>query len=172
MKHRYLLMLAVSIFVASAGARADTVDKDGLLRGDNGELLGMNQADAIKACAKHGMHLPAIRKLVELNQAAGLEIRKSIECTYDDHLIRGFRNESGVTPDGKYDHFCISNRNYTRPSGDLGNYWFWSSSVNPQYPFLGVAFEGDHGFVVDLDTRVTNGKRHFYDLAVRCVPGQ
>jgi len=164
MKSRCLLLLA-SIFVVSAGARADSVGQDGILRDAQGRVLTMNQADAVRACAKHGMQLPTIRELVKLSQSAGITLKEPNKATEGEIRIGAMKPVSAVNPNGKTDRFYYSNDNYTRPSGDLGSHWFWSSSDLPGYSLVSFKLDGGSGDVEESGGRVNTS-------AVRCVVGE
>lgn len=129
MRSKCLLMLAASIFMANAAASSSTVDQDGVLRDSQGEVLTMNRADAIKACAEHDMRLPTIRKLLESFSSAGLVVRETRDVTDEDVVKRYVHVVDAINPDEKRDMFYYGYVKYFNPGGALGNNWFWSSSI-------------------------------------------
>ena len=164
MKSKYQFLLACIFVVAGAGARADTVDQDGILRGDQGRLLRMNQTDAIQACSKHGMHLPTIRELAKISQALGSKGILELSQVESGKVPDGYFKISAVNPDGTKDEFYFNNDGYKRPEGDLGSNWFWSSSVYSYYSYYGCYLSGNSGYV---------GYYYRDDSdAARCVVGQ
>jgi hypothetical protein len=165
MKPKYLLLL-VSFFVVSAGARAGTVDQDGVVRDNHANPLLMNQADAMKACAGHGMHLPTIRELAKISQSMGAKGILEKSEVQEGKVPAGFYLVIAIDPNGKKDEFYFNYSGYNRPAGDLGNNWFWSSSVVSDVSYNGYGLDGYVGDVyVPYDPRVPYS-------AVRCVAGQ
>ena len=162
MKSKFLLLLA-SIFMVSAGAHADTVDQDGVLRDEQGKVLIMNQADAIKDCSQHGMHLPSIHELAKIGQDLGAKGILELSQVESGKVPDGYYKISAVNPDGTKEEFYFNYDGYKRPEGDLGNNWFWSSSVNSDYSFSGYYLYGNSGYVYHY--------RSYYNAA-RCVVGQ
>lgn len=160
MRPTILLLLTASLLFANARGYADSVDQDGPLRDDHGKVILMKQADALSACGKRGMHLPTIRELVRMYQSAGLIIWETNDPGGDLWPVPA-RN-----PNGKTDAFYLDNRNYVRPSNDLGKNWFWSSST--------FVFSSDQKFLSlnSLTGEVIDVADDFDLNAVRCAIGQ
>lgn len=59
----------------------------------------------------------------------------------------GYYLVKGSDSAGNPDHFYFSYKGYQRPAGDLGNYWFWSSSVHPDDSDYAYYLYGDDGHV-------------------------
>jgi hypothetical protein len=60
--------------------------------------------------------------------------------------------------------FYFNSSGYQRPAGDLGNLWFWSSSVHPVFSDSAYNVNGVNGvFGLDLRSPYSDGS------AVRCV---
>lgn len=131
MKSKYLSLMTASVFVASAGAYADKLDSYGILISDDNSVRLMNHYDAMKACPK-GTHLPTIRQLAKLSQASGAKgvLNRDV---LNPNPPRGYYDIAVSNQTGdrlrERDRFYYSHQGYQRPSGDLGNYSFWSSSI-------------------------------------------
>ena len=82
----------------------------------------MNQYDAVSYCANQGMHLPSARELAQLSASLG--------AAGISETPKGYYLVSAKNADGKVDNFYFNYSGYKRPQGDLGNNWFWSSSVS------------------------------------------
>ena len=131
-----------------------------IARNTDGSIRYMNQADAINYCTSQGQHLPSARELAQLAQSLGAA---GISETAKD----GYHPVSAKNADGKADTFYFRYAGYNRPAGDLGNNWFWSSSVLSGYSAYAFGLYGDSGGVgvVDRDNRASS--LH----AVRCARG-
>ncbi len=115
----------------------------------------MTQSDAMSYCANQGMHLPSARELAELSASLGAAgISETPKAGY--YLV------SAINADGKSDKFYFSYAGYKRPAGDLGNNWFWSSSVDSSNSDYAYYLYGINGFV---DVFFLDHNK----LAVRCV---
>jgi hypothetical protein len=128
-----------------------------IARNTDGSIRYMNQADAINYCASQGQHLPSARELAQLAQSMGAA---GISETAKD----GYYLVNAVNADGKYDSFYFNYSGYQQPAGDLGNNWFWSSSVDSSNSGGAFVLRGHYGFVY-------YGPRGLSD-AVRCARGQ
>jgi hypothetical protein len=169
MKHKYLFIGLAITSVISANARAESVDKNGILRNSSGKMLTMNQVEAIKACARHGMHLPTIREL--LIHTAGMIIKEPTEVTDGELRIGAFKPLSATNPNGKVDRFYYDSDNFASlPAGNWGEQEFWSSSLDDDS--FGYYLEGRDGNVdyTDNEDVTDNGAPAWF--AVRCLPGK
>lgn len=164
-----LKCLAISIlFATGSGAYASTVDQNGIVRDADGHVLTMSQKQAIKACAENGMHLPTIRELAKLSQSMGA--KGILETRVKDgsgEKPEGFHLVSSINPDGKKDEFYFSRSGYVAPKGDLGNNFFWSSSVDSRVPKYGNGLNGANGADV-----INFGADPNFNFAVRCFAGK
>ncbi len=130
-----------------------------IARDTYGRIRLMNQVEAFNYCARQGQHLPSVRELAQLATSMGAA---GISETAKD----GYHQVSAKNADEKTDSFYFSYAGYKRPAGDLGKTFFWSSSVNLNYPDYGFVLYGDSG-------RFYNDSRNYFDLrAVRCARGQ
>ncbi len=162
------LFLIVSALVVSGVAQAGQAPQFGdIVRNSDGSILYMSQFDAVDYCANQGMHLPSARELAQLSQSLGA---RGIKEDYEfpgpaAYYNPGYIPVNGKNSDGKIDSFYFDFHGYNRPAGDLGNNWFWSSSVNRYY--IGDAFilDGRDGDVFRFPQSVSH-------VAVRCVAGQ
>lgn len=120
----------------------------------------MDQADAIHYCANQGAHLPSARELAQLSMSLGA---KGIvdACDRSDKKCYSVK---ATNADGSSDNFNFSYAGYQRPAGELGNNWFWSSSVFSNFSGFAFVLNGYYGDVV-YDVRYVN-------FAVRCVSGR
>jgi hypothetical protein len=125
-------------------------DKDGI-------ALHMKHYDADKHCQALKMRLPTARELALYSQSLGAQ---GISETEKD----GYNLVIGSDSAGNPDHFYFNRTGYKRPAGDLGDYWFWSSSVHPDYSNFADGLNGYNGGVDYYD-------RSYDDdySAVRCV---
>ena len=118
-----------------------------IARHANGKVKYMNHKDAVQYCANQGAHLPSTRELAQLSTSLGAKgIVDSCGTDKNCRKIIYIHN----TDDSK-DEFYFSSSGYSRPAGDLGNNWFWSSSVYSgfYYPFI---FDGFNGHVGGINT--------------------
>lgn len=130
-----------------------------IARNADGSVKYMYLADAIQYCSDQGAHLPSARELAQLSMSLGA--RGIVDsCGSDSECYPVKANNA----DGSSDSFNFSYARYQRPAGDLGDSWYWSSSVYPG--FLGGAFHlsGRHGFL--------DAFNRFRKYAVRCVSGR
>ena len=120
----------------------------------------MGQADAIQYCWIEGAHLPSARELAQLSMSLGAT-GIMVSCGSDSlcHPV----NETN--PAGS-DSFNFSYAGYQRPPGDLGNNWFWSSSVYSYYPDSALGLSGFDGRIQTFYPGITE------NIAVRCVSGR
>ena len=123
-----------------------------IARNANGSINYMNQADAIKYCKSQGGHLPTARELAQALNPKGISNTDPKDGV--SYLVS--------TTEG--DKFYYNYKTYTRPQGDLGSNFFWSSSGYSVYPDDAYYFYGDYGFV-DYVNRDNSS-------AVRCARGQ
>lgn len=165
-----LVSISLSVSVASLAAedvRIQTLQPTpqfgDIVRNIDGSILYMNQADAINYCASQGQHLPSARELAQLAQSLGA---LGISETAKD----GYSQVSAKNADGKADTFYFSYVGYNRTAGDLGNNWFWSSSVNSDvsgYVFVLIGF----GDIYNVQRSKYSSDYSFFN-AVRCARGQ
>jgi hypothetical protein len=127
---------------------ADQLDKNGILRSDDGHILFRTQTEAMKSCPS-GTHLPTLKELVHATMTFGVDVLDLTEApTGDTNPPLGYILGGGRNPDGTKDYFYYSVIHYQRPTGDLGFYWFWSASVAEFtiWPSLGIdAYDGKIG---------------------------
>lgn len=137
---------------------------DGVIaRYADGRVRHMNQFDAMSYCASRGMHLPSARELAQLAASRGA-------AGISETAKNGYYPVSAINADGKVDDFYVSYAGYNSPSGDLGNNWFWSSSVFSFSPYEAYVFNGSHGPHSD-GGNFGNHSRYSVNFAVRCVVG-
>jgi uncharacterized protein (TIGR02145 family) len=123
----------------------------------------MNYDDALGACPA-GNHLPSALELAQISQSLGSSL------SYQDSInTEGQYLVSATNPDKTRDRFYFNYKGYYhRPKGDLGNFWFWSSSVfTDNTDQVWVLYGVDGGVTVD------NGTVSYpSQLAVLCVRDQ
>jgi hypothetical protein len=146
------------IFIAQA-IQADPAPQFGdIVRNTDGSVRYMSLDGAIRYCANQGMHLPSARELAQLSASMGAA---GISETAKD----GYYLVSTHNADGKTDNFYFNSTGYKRPAGDLGNHWFWSSSIasgGSDVAYNLFAWSGD----------VYTVNRYLYNYAFRCVAGR
>lgn len=149
-----------------------------IVKNPDGSVSHMNQYDSEKYCLAQGSRLPTAKELAKESQrllAKGVHAHaKHLGVSVDSYAVNteidqmrrdGYRpiytkNSSGQ----KVVDFYFNNSGYERPAGELGNYFFWSSSVHPVYSDYAYGLYGyDGDFVYD--------SRHisYAYCAVRCV---
>lgn len=129
-----------------------------IARNADGSVRYMNQYDAVSYCASQGIHLPSARELAQLSQSMGAA---GVSETAKD----GYNLISAKNADGKIDNFYFNYAGYSRPTGDLGNNWLWSSSVNSYGSDYAYGLYGSYGDVDYVYHTYLYG-------AVRCVVGR
>jgi hypothetical protein len=162
---KLIFMLFAYIVAVGNICHAETVDRDGIVRDDYGQVLSMGQLAAIETCAKFGMRLPSVRELATFAKSDG-EILKEVNEVTPDDIAKGYVHLVGaIDSDGKRDSFYYDYRNYLIPVNDLGQYWFWSSShnANTGNPYGGYPIVFGVGMAEYYDSG--------YDVAVRCIAG-
>jgi hypothetical protein len=144
-----------------AQARSETLVKDvmpnltGIAKDADGSILKMNQEDADRYCRYLGLRLPTARELALYSQSQGARgIGKPKK--------RGYNLVLGSDSSGNEDRFSFLVNGYERPTGELGNNWFWSSSVYPDDSHLAYLMDGRFGFIY-------LGMRNIGEGSVRCV---
>ena len=130
-----------------------------IVKNADGRVKTMNQAYAMQYCASQGAHLPSARELAQLSMSLGA---KGIvdSCDSSDNKCYPIK---AINADGRADSFNFSCAGYQRPEGELGNNWFWSSSVNSNFSDYAFYLSGDNGYVVYVRNDI---------VAVRCVSGR
>ncbi len=170
---------------------ADILEGDGIVRDSRGNLLKMNQEEAVNTCAKRGMHLPTIRELAKICQSRGakgiLETSKVQEGGSSDNLPLEYSPNnteddtyylySVKNSNGKRDEFYFNPRGYVAPPGDLGNQNFLSSSVHfYRAGQVVLGLNGKNGVLSDMgfsDSHGYNGPSPTNDLRhVHCLMGK
>jgi hypothetical protein len=166
MKIRYLVLLVAGIFITNFSARADSVDHDGILRNQHGQVrVALTQAQAAETCAKHGMHLPTIRQMLKFYQAAGMLIKEVNEITDEDLNSGRWEKITAVNPGGKKDVFYAAEAYFNpEPGSDWHNFLLWTSSRC-------YRTDGDFGYAFNVDSGQIGKIYREYDdyIAVRCL---
>ncbi len=152
---KILASLAFCIFGLNAHAHEDvTPELTGILKTE------VTQHEAEDVCRDRGMRLPTARELALVSQSLGAE---GISETKKD----GYYLVKGKDRTGNPDHFYFSEKGYKRPAGELGDCWFWSSSVFEVFSGWKYMLNGySGGFHIVMDTSYGNGDSPY---AVRCV---
>ncbi len=130
------------------------------------ELTGIlqkkvNQYDAEKICLEMGLRLPTARELGLVSQNLGAQ-------GISDTPKEGYHRVKVSDSQGNNDYFFYSYKGYQRPIGDLGSYWFWSSSTNP-YPHNSNKVWVLNGYDGSLSSFYFPRSLYHEDSAVRCV---
>lgn len=124
-KKNWMFVLSVLSAVAGMQLSTSAAQADGVVPNRtgiaNGEIL-MNHNHAGSYCRNQQSRLPTARELALYARSRGAE---GISETAKD----GYYLVKGTDSAGNADHFYFSYKGYKSPAGDLGNYWFWSSSV-------------------------------------------
>lgn len=154
------IILLVGLQIVSVTARAEQLTFLDIARDASGEVMYMKRSDAVQYCANLEAHLPSARELAQLSMSLGAKgIVDTCHSVQDCYEIGSIQNT-----DGSEDKFYFSFSGYQRPAGELGNNWFWSSSVTRFNPYIAFVLDGRPGYIETAD-----GIN--YRLAVRCVVG-
>jgi hypothetical protein len=153
-------------------ADATGVIWDDIAKDKNGKVLYMNHPDAVKYCEKDGKRLPTVREQALLSQSMGSKGLK--ETTFADIKTSDAKVSAEITQMNKDGYYAFYKKNqagetvvdfyfnyngYKKPTGDLGENYFWSSSVHPVYSSYAYELFGCGGYIY-----------YGYDYgAVRCV---
>lgn len=140
-----------------------------LARHADGSVYYMNHRDALEYCRREGSRLPSIDELVLYAESLGAKgIAKADgglpDSSYYRIRILAEVNEYGLYPNwgpsikDQY-KFWFSHEGYRRPTGDLGNESFWSSTL--KYSFTPYYLDGRDGEILD--------QLNSTELAVLCV---
>ena len=168
-------LLSTAMRAKAAEGRASTLGD--IARNPDGTVLRMNQYDADKYCQAQGTRLPTIREMAAYSQSLGAkgiletaypgvyyaflkvdeEIKRMNTNGYDAIYTSNSAGETTVD-------FYFNYSGYQRPSGDLGNYAFWSSSVVPHASSDVYGLVGASGDLYFYDR-----SQNYNDNAVRCV---
>ena len=135
------------------------------------EICHMNQIQADHFCRSLGTRLPTARDQALISQSLGAcgilstieydSFQGTPECPRDSY-DRVSVAPSAQEPSG--DEFYYSRSGYRRSDRDLGNYFFWSSSVSASNSNFAYGLGGDHGDIYGDVRRVA-----YTRSAVRCV---
>lgn len=134
------MQLSSSAARAEVGAQLKDVAPNltGIAKDAKGNVLRMNQSDADNYCRNQGQRLPTARELALHSQSLGAQGISETE-KYGYYLRQV--SDSAGNPD----RFYFSHDGYKRPAGELGDNWFWSSSVLPDDSDLAYRLSGFDG---------------------------
>lgn len=144
------------------------------IRNNDGTIkTRIHHFEAEAACEKKGSRLPTARELAKEAEKYGGKLLEENE--YDagnipsgyikDYFYKVVTN-GNANANRKKDNFYYSTQNYKKPSGDLGEYVTWSSSLFHNYDssaFIFLSFVG--GFGDDIRAH------SYYNYTARCVVG-
>lgn len=175
------LGLAAGVELFSVGALAQVTALGEVLRDDRGNVLHMDLYQAKEACREQGSRLPTIRELAAHSQSLGARgIRETahpgvwpldapVRAEIEQMDREGY--SAIYLPRKEAVAFYFNYSGYQRPAGDLGNYWFWSSTpFNGHYLYYEGAYvlRGIYGGIDDHSVS-SNSYGGFPHCAVRCV---
>lgn len=87
------------------------------------------------ACEAAGKRLPTIHQLAERVEALKApnspQAIVELSAVTNGKVPAGYHRIASTKPDGTGDPFYFNPAGYQTPKGDLGTYWFWSSSGYP-----------------------------------------
>lgn len=154
--------LLINLIALSSSAYANAVDENSILRNEQGSLKVMSQRNAFTACPT-GTHLPSIRELAVLSESQGAKGLLELNQIVGGAVPAGYALISAAG--NTLDRFYFNPEGYHPIAGDLGNYWFWSSSIFSQDEDSAYIFNGKNGAVGTLEFR------DYSYGAVLCFPG-
>lgn len=135
------------------------------LRNPDGSVrTKINQIEASRECERLGTRLPTVRELAQEGTKLGAALLEVSEYRSGKIPLGYARDDFYKIETKEGDTFYYSYRNYKRPSGDLGNYWVWSSSLHPNDGDNAFVFNGYYGSVFSVSRYFS-----YYYYAVRCV---
>lgn len=150
---------------------------DDIVKNENGSVRQMSQFDAEQYCRSHGSRLPTARELALVSQSMGaLGIRETAHAGVVETDAAVQAEVSQMHYAGYYPIYTMNTSNqpsidfyfsyigYQRPAGDLGNNFFWTSTVHPDHFDLAYGLSGATGFIYDYDRNYS-----YADRAVRCL---
>lgn len=155
-----ILASSLSAFAVSADSGTSSVNVvstfTDVARNIDGTISLMNQTSAVDYCDKKGLRLPTVRELAKLAASFGAQFSETSKS--------GFERIHTVEQNGTNDTFYFIRDGYKAPSGDLGSYFFWSSSAHPDLGSLENVYglEGDTGYLFPIWKEADEG-------AVRCI---
>ena len=138
MKNLILFVLVSALCHGFAGA--DTIDRDGFVRSDNGNIQCLSQFAALKACPI-GTHLPSLRELANECKMRGAQIFEKSQIDFDN-IPSGYQYFRAVGIDGFEDFFYLDSSGYQSPGGELGAHGFWSASYELYGDEVGYVVDG------------------------------
>lgn len=161
----YKIILTIFVFPVLVFANSVPQFAD-IVRKPDGSVYYMNQYEASAYCSSQGMHLPSARELAQLSASLGAQGIKELNQFPNEKAANeaGFYLINAQNADNINDSFYFNKSGYSRPEGDLGNYWFMSSSVAQEAPYIAFGLSGYGGHV----------DRYYYSVtedAVRCASG-
>ena len=176
-------MLALLI-LGTTQAHANQIDRNGVVRDDDGSMIYMQQYDAMSACPKH-THLPTAHELAKqagalgaqgiLKNANGSEVTVQQVNSNQAVVPNGYYEVKAINSDNSRDDFYFNDQGYKNPEDHLGNHLgdaFWSSSLF--YTPKDDTFSSDklHAFVLIGDIgHISSGRRDEIH-SVRCIRGR
>ena len=115
-----------------------------IAKNSNGSVKFLLQKEAVQYCADQGAHLPSARELARLSMRLGAKgIAEVTSPIPDDSYFK----ISARNTDGSLDKFYFSFKGYQRPTDEIGNNWFWSSSVESDNFTAAFYLSGKDGFI-------------------------
>lgn len=164
---KFLKLLSFAFFICSAHtsvALADTVDADGILKNNSGQLVVLGFDEAMKVCPE-GTHIPSAREAAAILQshgARGIDELAPPNCGFSDNASRVTTYRSS----GAGDTFCFYHDGFVAPPSDLAKGIFWTSSDARAFekPYRYAFYGSSAGFQAFYSGR-RSAKLH-----VLCVP--
>lgn len=157
-----------------------------IVKTPDGKAIQMNHYEAEKYCKAQGSRLPTAREFAREAQrlgAKGIEETKYPNFSADSNEVQveeyqmikgGYETNYAKTPVGMIVvDFYFKREGYQRPSGDLGNHAFWTSTIGALDHRYAYGLNGIYGFFDIFDRRSPinfNGDHALYGFsAVRCI---
>lgn len=170
-----ILILLSNPHMAAASANALTNSLPSfsdIARSSDGSISYMTQMEAVTYCNAQGMHLPNAKELAQLATYFGSQGILEVD---DIGPGKKYESESDAIAAGYYkfhpideNPFYFNDNGYKRPAGDLGQNWFWSSSIGSWYYDYFFALDGSAGHLYFSKFGNDQTRQH----SVRCVSGQ
>lgn len=151
MKRHCLSFLLLFMVIGEAAVATNAISD--FLKDENGKIItNVYHQQATDACAALGMRLPTARELAlegVKSGAALLEVSDYDAGNFPTGYAKNdFYSVTTKQADGSKDSFYYSTKKYTKPDGDMGDYWTWSSSLHATFYGVAIYFGGDYGDLV------------------------
>ncbi len=173
-----ILILSCSFIICISVAESQTSIIADTAKNSDGSVKLMNYQDALDHCTRQEMRLPSARELAELSQSLGAKgiketifpntkVNDEVRAERTQNLSQGYYAIYSTNAKGEQTiDFYFSESGYQKPSNELGEFWFWSSSHISTNKNVVYGLSGSEGFLGFGSLDPT-----YVYFAVRCAKG-